>query len=110
MCGFIHDLYRIEKEARSADAKKRLKARRRYSRDIVEEIKVHADAIGMPGRTQWLFNDSQKEASASAFYYGLIQTAKANGHEPYRYLSYLFEWLPVKTLKSCTRCRRPVMW
>ena len=26
--------------------------------------------------------------------YSLILTAKANGHEPYRYLRYLFGWLP----------------
>ena len=46
------------------------------------------------GRKNWLFSDTQKGASASAFFYSLIQTAKANGHEPYWYLRYLFEKLP----------------
>jgi hypothetical protein len=31
---------------------------------------------------------------ASARLYSLIETAKANGHEPYRYLRYLFQELP----------------
>ena len=30
---------------------------------------------------------------ASARLYSLIETAKANGHEPYRYLCYLFQEL-----------------
>ena len=47
------------------------------------------------GRKNWLFNDSQRGAHASAFLYTLIQTAKANGHEPYWYLRFLFELLPL---------------
>lgn len=47
------------------------------------------------GRKNWLFAATQKGASASAFFYSLIQTAKANGHEPYSYLRYLFDRLPV---------------
>ncbi|BDD85987.1 hypothetical protein DPPLL_23190 [Desulfofustis limnaeus] len=35
-----------------------------------------------------------KGARASADLYSLIETAKANGLEPYRYLRYLFEKLP----------------
>jgi hypothetical protein len=31
---------------------------------------------------------------ASARLYSLIETAKANDHEPYRYLRYLFQELP----------------
>jgi transposase len=33
-------------------------------------------------------------AQASATFYGLIETAKANGLEPYKYLRYLFEEYP----------------
>jgi hypothetical protein len=33
-------------------------------------------------------------ARASAFFYSLIETAKANGLEPYSYLNYIFEELP----------------
>lgn len=46
------------------------------------------------GRKNWLFAAVQKGAAASAFLYSLIQTAKANGHEPFWYLRYLFEKLP----------------
>ena len=46
------------------------------------------------GRKNWLFSYSAKGASASAFFYTLTETAKANGLEPYKYLLHLFEKLP----------------
>lgn len=46
------------------------------------------------GRKNWLFSGSPRGAHASAGIYSLIETAKANGHEPYRYLSWLFDRLP----------------
>ena len=46
------------------------------------------------GRKNWLFAGTPKGAQASADLYSLIETAKANGLEPYRYLRYLFEKLP----------------
>lgn len=46
------------------------------------------------GRKNWLFYDTQAGARASAFFYSLIETAKANGLEPYSYLNYIFEELP----------------
>jgi len=46
------------------------------------------------GRKAWLFSNSQRGAAASANLYGLVETAKANGKEPYSYLSWLFEKLP----------------
>lgn len=46
------------------------------------------------GRKNWLFSDSVKGVSASANLYSLIETAKANGLEPYAYLRYLFTELP----------------
>lgn len=46
------------------------------------------------GRKNWLFSGSPRGASASAVIYSIIETAKANGHEPYWYLRYLFERLP----------------
>lgn len=47
------------------------------------------------GRKNWMFSGSPRGAHASATLYSLIQTAKANGIEPYRYLRYLFTMLPL---------------
>jgi transposase len=46
------------------------------------------------GRRNWLFADTQGGAKASANLYSLIETCKANGIEPYRYLCVLFRALP----------------
>jgi len=46
------------------------------------------------GRKNWLFSASVKGVKASANLYSLIETAKANGLEPYAYLRYLFAELP----------------
>ena len=42
------------------------------------------------GRKNWLFHDSVHGATASGRLYSLLETAKANGHEPYHYLCHLF--------------------
>lgn len=47
------------------------------------------------GRRSWLFADTVGGANASANLYSLIETAKANNVEPYRYLVALFKWLPL---------------
>ena len=50
------------------------------------------------GRKNWLFSGNPRGAKASAALYSLIETAKINGLEPYWYLRFLFEKLPlVKT-------------
>jgi transposase len=46
------------------------------------------------GRKSWLFSGNPKGAKASATLYSLIESAKANGLEPYKYLRFLFEKLP----------------
>ncbi|MDR2363801.1 MAG: transposase domain-containing protein [Spirochaetaceae bacterium] len=46
------------------------------------------------GRKGWLFCGSPRGAHAGAGIYSLIETAKGNGHEPYRYLCYVFDRLP----------------
>jgi transposase len=46
------------------------------------------------GRKAWLFSDSVAGAQASANLYSLIETAKAAGIEPYRYLLRIFRELP----------------
>ena len=53
------------------------------------------------GRRNWLFADTVKGARASAALYSLIETAKANGLEPFAYLRNLFEKLPLaKTIND----------
>jgi len=49
------------------------------------------------GRKNYLFSGSPRGAHTSAGLYSLIQTAKANGHEPFAYLCYLFDRLPLCT-------------
>jgi transposase len=46
------------------------------------------------GRKNWLFSDSVAGVEASANLYSLIETAKANGLEPYAYLREVYEQLP----------------
>jgi transposase len=55
------------------------------------------------GRKAWLFSNSQRGATGSANLYSLIETAKANGREPYHYLSWLFEKLPTADLDDIDR-------
>lgn len=53
------------------------------------------------GRKAWLFSDTPAGAHASAVIYSLLQTAKANGHEPYAWLRHVMRNLPAaKTLEE----------
>ncbi|WP_028672165.1 IS66 family transposase, partial [Saccharospirillum impatiens] len=49
------------------------------------------------GRKNWLFSDTVNGAKASAVWYSIMETAKANGLEPYHYLKRVFEQLPLAT-------------
>ncbi len=42
------------------------------------------------GRKNWLFSQTAKGASASADMYSLVETAKANNIDVFKYLCYLF--------------------
>lgn len=46
------------------------------------------------GRKAWLFSATPAGANASAILYSLIETAKANGHEPYAWLHYVLRHIP----------------
>jgi len=52
------------------------------------------------GRKNWLFNNTPSGAYASATMYSLIETAKANNLEPYRYMEKLFEKIPAVETKE----------
>jgi transposase len=47
------------------------------------------------GRKNWLFAGHPNGAEAGATFYSLVETAKANGLEPYNYLRHIFEKLPL---------------
>lgn len=46
------------------------------------------------GRKNWLFNNTQSGARASAIYYSLVVTAIENGLNPYEYLSWILTHAP----------------
>jgi len=46
------------------------------------------------GRKNWLFSGSPRGATASAAVYSIIESAKANGLNPYKYLYFIFSELP----------------
>ena len=53
------------------------------------------------GRKAWLFSDTPAGANASAIIYSLLQTAKANGQEPYTWLRRVLRDLPAaKTVEE----------
>ena len=68
----------------------------------LEDGRLHIDNNGAEnhirpmvlGRKNWLFATSVKGAEAIATWYTVIETAKANGLEPYHYLKYLLTELP----------------
>jgi hypothetical protein len=47
------------------------------------------------GRPNWLFADTSRGAKASATVYSLIETARANGLEPYDYLRHVLAHIAV---------------
>lgn len=46
------------------------------------------------GRKNWLFSDTQDGANASMTVFSMIETAKANGLDPKKYLNYLLNQRP----------------
>jgi transposase len=46
------------------------------------------------GRKNWLFSYTANGADSSAAIYSLVETAKANGKEPFAYLNFLLENIP----------------
>jgi len=61
------------------------------------------------GRKNFLFCDTVNGANASANLYSLIETAKANGIEPYGYLRTVFTELPNATTVETIEALLPVL-
>ena len=62
---------------------------------------------GMGPLIPGLLSGHPRGAEASANLYSLIETAKANGLEPYRYLRFLFEKLPYAKTEDDYRALLP---
>ncbi len=62
--------------------------------DISNNFAENAIRPFVVGRKGWLFCDSPKGADSSAIVYTLVETAKANGLDPYRYLERTLTELP----------------
>ena len=62
------------------------------------------------GRKNWLFSKSPHGATASAIIYSIVETAKANGLNPYYYLEYLFERLPNIDIKDEEQVAELLPW
>lgn len=52
------------------------------------------------GRKNWLFSASPKGATASAMVYTMVEMAKANELDIYKYLTYLLEKRPGKEMSD----------
>ena len=52
------------------------------------------------GRRNWLFSGSPRGAKASSIIYSMIETAKANGLDPQKYLGYIFKCMPGSDFKN----------
>jgi len=55
------------------------------------------------GRKNWLFAGHPNGAYAAAIFFSLVETAKANGLEPYSYLRHIFEKLPIAQTEEVLR-------
>jgi len=62
------------------------------------------------GRKNWLFSDTTRGAAASAMIYSLIETAKANGLEPYEYLKDVLTRLPAADTDQAIQALLPWSW
>ena len=62
--------------------------------EISNNVAENAIRPFVVGRKNWLFSDTTKGADSSAIVYTLVETAKANGVEPYAYLLRVLSLLP----------------
>ena len=59
--------------------------------DISNNLAENAIRPFVVGRKNWLFCDTPKGAESSAIVYTMVETAKANGLDPFDYLSLLLD-------------------
>ena len=73
-----------------------------YNNFVERQIKQYA-----LGRKLWMFCYDKVGAQASANLFSLVMTARANGVEPFEYLSELFERLPAATTLEAVEALLP---
>ena len=83
--------FRPERELAGSDFHRRINRALQGTHNNRAENAIRPFVIG---RKNWLFSDTPKGAIASAQIYSLIETAKANGQEPYAWLRHILERLP----------------
>lgn len=57
------------------------------------------------GRKNFLFANTPSGARASSVYFSLIETAKANSLDPYRYLTWVLKTAPMKNMKDAEQVK-----
>lgn len=62
----------------------------RHISNVLAENAIRPFAVG---RKAWLFADTSQGARASATWYSLVETAKANDLEPYAYLHHILQYI-----------------
>lgn len=72
----------------------RLKQIRQALCDEVEQHDIVAIRPFTVGRKNWLFSDTPRGAKASAAIYSIVETAKANGLDVFKYFELLLTVLP----------------
>ena len=63
------------------------------------------------GRKNWLFSNCPRGAKANAIVYSVIQSAKTNGLDTYKYLAFLLRMLPAANeSKDSNTQERYALW
>ena len=57
-------------------------------------------------RKNFLFANTPSGAKASAIYFSLIETAKENDLDPYRYLTWVLKTAPTLNMKDCDQVEK----
>jgi transposase len=97
------NLHRVPPKSPTGKALTYLKNEWPYLSRYAEDGEVHIDNNFVEnkirpfaiGRKRWLFSDTVDGAKASAALYSIVETAKANKLDPYKYLRHLFGKLPL---------------
>ncbi len=101
---FCDRLFSIEAELDSLTSEERYNKRLTQERQVFETFWSWAEK-------NWLFGDTPKGAKASAAIYGMVETAKANGLDVFKYFELLLTVLPsMEFLKNLDILEELLLW